>query len=54
MPERIEIPDRFPDGRRARPSRRDHRRGRGLGELIAHAFSPAGANVALVAARNAT
>ena len=50
MPERIEIPGSFP-----RPGDVDGRRvvitgaGRGLGEVIAHAFSSAGAKVALVA-----
>ena len=50
MPERIEIPDTFPQ-----PGDVDGRRvvitgaGRGLGEVIAHAFSRAGAKVALVA-----
>ncbi len=49
MPERIEIPDSFPavgavDGRRVVVTGA----GRGLGELIAHAFSAAGAKVALV------
>ena len=50
MAERIEIPETFPQ-----PGDVDGRRvvitgaGRGLGELIAHAFSSAGAKVALVA-----
>src|SRR5829696_6535222 len=49
MPERIEIPAVFPppgdvDGRRVVITGA----GRGLGELIAHAFSAAGAKVALV------
>lgn len=49
MPERIEIPDSFPrvgdvNGKRAVLTGA----GRGLGELIAHAFSHAGAKVALV------
>lgn len=50
MPERIEIPGAFPQpgdvaGRRVVVTGA----GRGLGELIAHAFSAAGAKVALVA-----
>jgi NAD(P)-dependent dehydrogenase (short-subunit alcohol dehydrogenase family) len=50
MPDRIEIPDSFPgvgdvSGRRVVLTGA----GRGLGELIAHAFSRAGAKVALVA-----
>lgn len=49
MPERIEIPESFPQvggvgGRRVVITGA----GRGLGELIAHAFSAAGAKVALV------
>src|SRR6188474_584960 len=50
MPERIQIPDVFPQ-----PGDVDGRRvvitgaGRGLGELLAHGFSSAGAKVALVA-----
>jgi len=50
MAERIEIPDAFPQ-----PGDVDGRRvvitgaGRGLGELLAHGFSSAGAKVALVA-----
>ena len=50
MPKRIEIPDAFPQ-----PGDVDGRRvvitgaGRGLGELLAHGFSSAGAKVALVA-----
>lgn len=49
MPERIEVPEAFPE-----PGEVEGRRvvitgaGRGLGELIAHAFSSAGAKVALV------
>jgi NAD(P)-dependent dehydrogenase (short-subunit alcohol dehydrogenase family) len=50
MPERIEIPESFPavgnvKGRRVVITGA----GRGLGELLAHAFSSAGARVALVA-----
>jgi NAD(P)-dependent dehydrogenase (short-subunit alcohol dehydrogenase family) len=50
MPGQIEIPDRFPAG----PDVRDKRvvltgAGRGLGQLLAHAFSDAGALVTLVA-----
>ena len=50
MPGQIEIPDRFPAG----PDVRDRRvvltgAGRGLGQLLAHAFSDAGALVTLVA-----
>ena len=49
MPERIDIPASFPDagvaGRRVVITGA----GRGLGELLAHAFSAAGAEVALVA-----
>ena len=49
MSDRIQIPESFPDGGVA-----DRRvvitgAGRGLGELLAHAFSAAGAKVALVA-----
>lgn len=50
MPDRIEIPESFPpvggvEGRRVVITGA----GRGLGELLAHAFSAAGAKVALVA-----
>src|ERR1700761_2956559 len=50
MPERIEVPDEFPavgdvSGKRVVPPGA----GRGLGELIAHALSRAGAKVALAA-----
>jgi 3-oxoacyl-[acyl-carrier protein] reductase len=50
MPERIEIPDSFPrvgdiSGKRVVLTGA----GRGLGELLAHAFSHAGAHVALIA-----
>src|SRR5580698_3776749 len=50
MPERIEVPDQFPvvgdvGGKRVVLTGA----GRGLGELIAHALSRAGASVALVA-----
>ena len=50
MPERIEVPDEFPlvgDGSGKRGVLTGA--GRGLGELIAHALSRAGAKVALVA-----
>ena len=49
MPERIEIPARFPDGGVADRCVVITGAGRGLGELLAHAFSAAGARVALVA-----
>ena len=50
MPERIEIPDLFPSVRDVSGKRVVITgAGRGLGELIAHAFSEAGAKVALVA-----
>ncbi|MCU1368113.1 MAG: short-chain dehydrogenase/reductase [Ilumatobacteraceae bacterium] len=49
MPERIEIPEAFPDAGDVRGRRVGVTgAGRGLGELIAHAFSAAGAQVALV------
>lgn len=50
MPERIEIPDSFPSVGGVTDKRVVITgAGRGLGELIAHAFSRGGANVALVA-----
>lgn len=49
MPERIQIPESFPDGGVAGRRVVITGAGRGLGELLAHAFSAAGARVALVA-----
>ena len=50
MPEKIEIPDSFPGAGDVRGRRVVLTgAGRGLGEVIAHAFSRGGANVALVA-----
>jgi len=49
MPERIDIPASFPDGGVAGRRVVITGAGRGLGELLAHAFSSAGAEVALVA-----
>jgi NAD(P)-dependent dehydrogenase (short-subunit alcohol dehydrogenase family) len=50
MPGQIEIPDHFPAGADVRDKRVVLTgAGRGLGQLLAHAFSDAGARVALVA-----
>src|SRR4051812_7501611 len=50
MPRRIEIPDQFPTGADVRDKRVVLTgAGRGLGQVLAHAFSDAGALVALVA-----
>src|SRR5581483_3803831 len=49
MPDQIDIPDSFPDASDVRGKRIVVTgAGRGLGEVIAHAFSRAGASVALV------